>query len=157
MTEPRRPEAPANTLPRSHRLKRRRLIRPLFERARQDVRVVSAGPVALRYRLASPEEVGEAVPFQVGFAVGRRVGPAVVRNRLRRVMRETFRLHQHGLAARLAGRPEVLTLMLVYRGAPGGEEAIRQALPEALRRLEARLVNFPAPQEQPPQGPVPPA
>lgn len=135
MTEHRR----RNTLPKARRLKRQRLIRPLFDRAREDVRVVSVGPIAIRYRLAGIEDVGQNVPFQVGFAVGRRVGPAVVRNRLKRVMREAFRLHQHGLADLLAQRDEVLTLMVLYRGASDGEAAIQRALPEALRRVEARL------------------
>lgn len=34
---------------------------------------------------------------KIGFAVGKKLGHAVVRNRIKRMMREVFRLHQHKL------------------------------------------------------------
>jgi ribonuclease P protein component len=126
--------------PRSRRLKRQRLIRPLFERGRSDVESVRVGPVVVRYGWTNQAEVGVDSPFQVGFAVGRGIGSKPRRNRLRRVMREVVRLHQHDLLDALAGRPEVLTLMVLYRGRPdAADAAVRRALPEALARVSAAL------------------
>jgi len=48
---------------------------------------------------------------RVGVITGRRIGGAVVRNRARRLLRETFRVHQHDLAAPvdlvLVARPSI--------------------------------------------------
>lgn len=148
------PEGPAPTgtpsdaarrrarFPRSFRLKRRRLIRPLFDRSASDVGVVRAGSVVVRYRIVPRDEVGGAVPVQVGVAAPRRLGSKPDRNRVRRVLRETFRVHQHALVDLFAERPTTLTLMLLYQGQrPGAETAIRDALPGALDRLARRLAE----------------
>jgi ribonuclease P protein component len=129
-----------NTFPRAHRLKRRRLIRPLFERDHADVGRVSVGVVQVRYRVVPREETGTGAPVQAGFAPGRAARSGVGRTRLRRLMRETYRLHQHGLLDRFVGRPDSLTLMVLFRGREAtAAEDLRRDLPEALRRLEARL------------------
>lgn len=126
--------------PYAARLKRQRLIRPLFERDRGDVGSVRVGPVVVRYRLAAAEEVGRAVPLQIGFAVARGIGSKPHRNRVRRVMREVYRVHQRDLVDLFADRPEVLTLFVLYRGRRDGAEAsLRRALPEALRRVALAL------------------
>ena len=125
--------------PRARRLKRRRLIRPLFER-RADVGRVSVGVVQIRYRVVPREETGTAAPLQVGFAPGRRARTAVGRTRLRRLMRETFRLHQHGLLALFEGRPDSLTAFVLFRGREATAAVdLRRDLPTALRRLESDL------------------
>ena len=50
-------------------------------------------------------------PTRVGIIVSRRVGPAVVRNRARRLLRESVRLHQHELRGQvdlvLVARPSI--------------------------------------------------
>lgn len=40
-------------------------------------------------------ETGEAKPFRAGFVTSKRVGSAVIRNRVRRRLREIIRRHQH--------------------------------------------------------------
>ena len=134
------PEEPDRraTFPPAQRLKRQRLIRPLFDRSRNDVHAVRVGPVTVRYRMATAEEVGQNTPVQIGFAVGRGIGSKPQRNRLKRVMREVYRTHRHVLSDAAASRSEVVTLMVLYRGRPErAEAAIRRAMPEALRRVAA--------------------
>lgn len=129
-----------HTFPRARRLKRRRLIRPLFEPGRPDAGRVSVGVVQIRYRIVPREETGTGAPIQVGFAPGRHARTNVGRTRLRRLMRETFRLHQHGLLDLFAGRADSLTAMIVFRGREATAAAdLRRDLPTALHRLEARF------------------
>ncbi|NNF56921.1 MAG: ribonuclease P [Rhodothermaceae bacterium] len=126
--------------PRTARLKRQRLIRPLFDRTRTDVGRLDAGVVHLRYRIVPREEVGTDASVQIGFAPGRRARTHVGRNRLKRLMRESYRQHQHGLAECFADRPDTLTVMVLFRGNEvTATEDLRRDLPAALRRLEARL------------------
>ena len=144
---PARPHA----FPRSRRLKRRRLLRPLFDRARPDVGRVRVGTVALLYRAVLRSDTGEDTPFQVCFAPGRAARGAG-RVRLRRVMRETFRLHQHGLLDAFADRPDCLTLVVLFRGrAVSADRDLARDLPDALRRLAARTV--PPAEDTSPTGP----
>ncbi|MDQ7039573.1 MAG: ribonuclease P protein component [Rhodothermus sp.] len=129
-----------NRLPRAFRLRRQRLIRPLFDRSRTDVGTVAKGCVRLLYRVVLRDEVGEDVPVQVGFTAGRQARRSVVRNRIRRLLRETYRLHQHPLVALFRDRPDTLTLMILYRADPArARECIRRDLPEALKRLTEQL------------------
>ena len=134
--------------PRAFSLKRRRLIRPLFARDRADVSEVSAGVVKVLYRFAPRGEVGRLVPYQAGFAPGRRARTNAGRTHLRRLMRETFRVHQQPLVDLLLdradpqGKPEVLTMMLLFRGREATAAAdLRRDVPRALHRLMRRLVG----------------
>lgn len=125
--------------PRARRLKRRRLVRPLFERDRADVGRLRHGVVQLLWRTVPREATGADTPLQVGFGPGRR-RTAVLRNRLRRLMRETFRLHSAPLVAAFAERPDTLTLFVLFRGreTTAGPD-LRRDLPAALARLATRL------------------
>ena len=128
-----------HAFPRTRRLKRRRLLRPLFDR-RQAQRA-SAGSVVILYRRVPREATGLDVGLQVGFAPGRR-STNVVRTRLRRLLRETFRQHQGALMAWMDGRPDCLTLMVLFRGREDdASAAIRRDLPRALARLAATLAS----------------
>jgi ribonuclease P protein component len=130
--------------PRSLRLKRQRLIRPLFAPEREDVGSVRVGPVVIRFRTVPAADIGARVPVQAGFAVGRAIGSKPHRNRVRRVMREVYRVHQHDLVGLFASRPDALTLMVLYRGRRGGAEAvIRRTLPLALTRVASAVAAPP--------------
>lgn len=124
-----------HTFARASRLKRRRLIRPLFDRRAEDVGTVTAGCIRLLYRVVPRAETGHDVPVQVGFAPGRR-RTAVARNRIRRLLREVYRVHQHGLVGLFSHRPdEALTVMLLFRSRDADADAIHADLPRALDRL----------------------
>lgn len=127
----------AHGFPRSRRLKRRRLIRPLFGRGTSQR--TGAGTVVVLHRLVPRQATGRDVGLQVGFAPGRRSTNAA-RTRVRRLLRETFRQHQGPLLAQMAERPDCLTLMVLYRGGEGTASAdVRRDLPRALDRLAAAL------------------
>jgi ribonuclease P protein component len=71
---------------------------------------------------------------RLGVITSRRIGCAVVRNRARRLLRESFRIHQHGLAA-------PVDLVLVARPSIVGKEfaAVEKDFLSTLRK--ARLLK----------------
>jgi ribonuclease P protein component len=137
------------TFPRAHRLKRRRLIRSLFDRSRDDVGTVAVGCVRLLFRVVDREALGHDVPVQIGFAPGRRVDSGVERTRVRRLLREVYRVHQHTLADCFKDRPDALIVMILFRGDPDCAEAIWDDLPRALAQTAGRF----APAEDSPPDP----
>lgn len=135
MNRPAGQSAPFQRLPDSFRLKKQSLIRPLFDRNRDDVGSLARGSIRLLYRIVSREEAAHDVPIQVGFAPGRGAS-AVIRNRIKRVLREVYRLNQQSLIDLFSDRRVLLTLMILYRGrSVDADEEIRRDLPRALREL----------------------
>ena len=133
------------TFPTSHRLKRRRLIRSLFDRSRGDVGTVAVGCVRLLFRVVDREETGHDTPIQIGFAPGRRVESGVERNRVRRLLREVYRVHQHTLVDLFVRRPHTLLVMILFRGDPAqADECIEDDLPAAMQQAANRLPDGPA-------------
>jgi len=103
--------------PKSHRLKNTRLIRSLFDREQPDVHHTSSGSIRAVFRFVPAADYPRvSEPVQTGFFVGRKVGKAVVRNRIRRRMREAYRPVHGELLRVMSDRPEVLALGLVFRG-----------------------------------------
>jgi len=128
------------TFPRTHRLKRRRLIASLFDRSRGDVYTVAKGSVRLLYRWATIEDVGHAVPIQVGFAPGRAYSTNVERTQIRRYLRETYRQHQYILRDVLPEAAPPLIAMLLFRGHPDeARDCIPRDLPRGLRAAAHHL------------------
>lgn len=128
------------TFPRTHRLKRRRLIASLFDRSRSDVHTVAAGTVRALYRWAAPHHVGHRVPLQVGFAPGRRYATNVQRTQLRRYLREAYRQHQYALRDALPDTAPPLILMLLFRGHPNQARArVPIDVPRVLRAAAQAL------------------
>jgi ribonuclease P protein component len=128
-------------MPRDRRLKRRRLIRPLFQHDRPGVGRVSEGVVQLRWQIVQRATAGADSPLQVGFAPGRRTRTKVGRNRLRRVMREAWRINQPAILELMDSAPGLtLTVFALFRGREAGaENDIRRDFPIAMERLAHRL------------------
>ena len=84
------------TFPRSHRLGGRLAFAAVFEtRVRQ-----SRGPLTV---YAQPNTLGHP---RIGISIGRRVGIAVQRNRIKRLLREAYRLSRCDLDAGIFQRRE---------------------------------------------------
>ncbi len=95
-----------------------------FGRVRSEGRTMRGGLLMLGVLTT---ETGEA--FRVGVVTSRRVGGAVVRNRVRRRLKDIVRRHQHGL-------PRGLWLVVIARPAAG--PASSKALEEEWLRLAKR-------------------
>ena len=136
-------------LKRSSSLKRARLVRPLFDRSRPDIKTVSAGCVRIIYRSVERGSLVGRIPVQTVFVVSRRVGSAVVRNRTRRIMRDTFRHVLPYLTEAAADTGAALTTAVIFRGGAGIERLqIDEDLRAALSVLIARLEKGGAPHQK---------
>lgn len=134
------PEKNRYRFPKSFRLKRRRLIRALFDRRRSDVYTKAGGCIRILYRVVPRSEVGKDVPVQTGFSAGRKAGTAVTRNRITRIMREVYRVNQTDLIDLFYDRDETLTMMVLFRGDAGrAEHCIPNDLPRLLERIYHHL------------------
>lgn len=134
-------DQPSYRFPRIHRLKRRRLIRPLFERNRDDVGTVAVGCVRLLFRTVPRADTGYDTPLQIGFAPGR-TRTAAERNRVKRHLREVYRVHQSILIDLFLRRPDALTVMVLFRGKPErARSCVPRDLPRALEQLATRFKN----------------
>jgi len=83
-----------------------------IKQGRDFVRVRQAGErLAVGCLIANWQRLPADSPSRLGVVTARRIGGAVVRNRARRLLRETFRVHQHDLAAPvdlvLVARPSI--------------------------------------------------
>jgi len=98
--------------PRSMRLKRRRLIAPLFKRNDTTTKSLSKGCIRILYRFVHRDMTGVDSPIQVGFAPGK-CKNAVERNRRKRQMRELWRRNQHIVNLQSISATSTLTLMVL--------------------------------------------
>ena len=103
---PRPSGSPRLTFPRTHRLRSQRD----FDAAYRQGVARTVGPLRI---IARPNDLGHC---RLGLNVSKRVGKAVVRNRIKRMLREAFRASQHDL--------------------PGGYDLIVIARPHEPRSLE---------------------
>ncbi len=83
----------------------------------------------------------DSVPIRVLFSAPKgRFARAVDRNRIRRLLRESWRHRRHLLHDGLAGKPFGLVLALVYRGSmPDGRDTLDPGLEKLLERLAHEL------------------
>jgi len=77
----------------------------------------------------------------VGFSVSRNVKRAVDRNRLKRIMRESYRQNKHQLLSCFAGRNESLDIVFMYLGtksiSPSTEKF--KVVDDAMKELITRI------------------
>lgn len=111
------------TFPQSHRLRLRRDFDRVFE-----VRVAAGNGhlvvFVCRNGLDHP---------RIGLSVGRRIGNAVKRNRVKRLLREAFRLEQHGL-------PAGVDMVCVVKSAESAAlDRYRATLPKLVDRAVRKL------------------
>ncbi len=114
---------PSYRFPRSARLRGRKAFQELFER-----RVRTSDQRLMLYAAPNGRRIS-----RLGIAVNRRYGHAVRRNRIKRLIRESFRLIRPEL-------PGGLDVLVVPR--PGREPALSElqdSLRELIRRLQSRL------------------
>lgn len=113
------------------RLKGKRLIMRLFEEGN------SKGMYPLRFVwLHTPERLGPA-PVRVAFGVSRRnFKSAVKRNKLKRRMREAWRLHKHEAYDAIQTLNGQIALMIIYTGKEEkGFDDIEKTVKRAIRKL----------------------
>ncbi|MFL5748470.1 MAG: ribonuclease P protein component [Niastella sp.] len=97
------------TLKKAERLKRRKIIEQLFSEGR----AVTAFPIRVQYKMVDQL----TVPLQAGFSVSsRNFKRAVDRNRIKRLMREAYRLQKLPLEQALQTKEQQLALFLIYTG-----------------------------------------
>lgn len=105
-------DTPIHTFTRSERLKSRTVIGRLFKDSHSYV-AYPLRVVWLEHKAPPPPDSTNA-PIQLVVSVPKRhFKTAVARNRLKRQIREAYRLHKHLLYEKLAGRHDV-ALMLMY-------------------------------------------
>lgn len=98
------------TFRKSERLHSKKLIEELFESGKS----IRQSPYVLRY-LWHPFEKGEVV--QIAISIPKKnVRRAVDRNRLKRQLREAYRLNKERLISRVAQQDKGLALFLIYTG-----------------------------------------
>jgi ribonuclease P protein component len=129
--------ADAHTLRRHERLKSRKLIGAMFAQGGQSY---VAHPFRVTF-LPLPADHSEAeVPAQLAISVPKRTfKTAVARNRIKRLIREAYRLHKPAWYAHLAAQQQRVAVMLLFLG------KTEPTLAEVEAGIGKMIRKFPAP------------
>ncbi len=121
------------TLQAIERLKLRQQIETLF----QTGEAFSVFPLRIVFRLA-PIAAGEVSPVRIGFSIPKkRIKKAVGRNRIKRLLREAWRLQKHALYRRVP-EGQQLHLFLVFTG---NEKLSFEEAATVLKKVTDKLGN----------------
>ncbi|MEM7103553.1 MAG: ribonuclease P protein component [Bacteroidota bacterium] len=120
---------------RKERLKRTALIRRMFNREGQ---TVAAFPLRLIWLETS---LDTDVPAQFTLSVPKRAFPkAAHRNRIRRQLREAYRLNKHKFYKFIKGREEQYALMILYTGKkPAPYKQLDKKVNELLKKFKDKV------------------
>lgn len=122
------------TLKASQRLKSRKLIASLFTSGK----AMTAGPLRALHHLDPHPEGGVQAGFSAPAKVFRR---AFQRNRIKRLMREAWRLQQLSLREHFNGSSNRLVIFLTYRGREIPDQASMMTwISEIIQKLQQRYV-----------------
>lgn len=122
------------SLNKTERLKRRKIIEQLFSEGR----AVTAFPIRVQYKMLDQL----LVPLQAGFSVSsRNFKRAVDRNRIKRLMREAYRLQKLPLEQALQTKEQQLALFLIYTGKELPEYTLVKEKVEAVLKKLLLTVN----------------
>lgn len=123
-----------NAFPRTHSLKQKRLFDAIFSKSNRQY----AGPLMLAWK-AMP--LPETVPIQIAFSVPKkRVKKAADRNKIKRRLREAYRLQNQSLHRLLIEKNIQLAMVVVLTNANNTSyEVLRDKMMLLLRSVEEQL------------------
>jgi ribonuclease P protein component len=108
-----RPVAKLYTLGKSERLKSRKQIEQLFKQGKK----ISIYPFTVHYQLMSLPAHGSRLTTQFGVGVGaKNFKKAVDRNRIKRLIRESYRLQKPNFSNTIRGNNQQLNVFIIYTG-----------------------------------------
>jgi ribonuclease P protein component len=122
------------TLGQHERLKSRKQIEHLFKTAKS----FNSGMIKVFHQLHETERTEKLQPLQFGVGVGtRHFKHAVDRNRIKRLMREAYRLHKEELQQHITLQQKQLNIFFVFTGreVPTHEMVVKAAT-AALNKLQ---------------------
>lgn len=124
---------PTFTLKKEERLKSRKVIKALFRAGH------SFGAYPLRLVWMPTDEPAGDFPVRFALTVAKKKFPrAAHRNRIRRQVREAWRLHKHLLYEQLPGQEHKLAFMVIYTAQ---EELPHRQIQKGMRKLIQRFLQ----------------